>query len=44
MPVLEEYKKRNIVIRVDGNKKPDEISKEILTELHKVEQAEKTKK
>ena len=36
--VLNEYIKRGIVIKVDGAKKPDEISKDILTEIKKIQQ------
>ncbi len=36
MPVLKEYTKRNLVIKVDGTKHPSEIGKEILSMLEKI--------
>lgn len=35
-PVLDTYAERGIVIKVDGNKKPDEIAKDIMAELNKI--------
>lgn len=35
-PVLDTYAERGIVIKVDGNKKPDEIAQNIMEELNKI--------
>lgn len=35
-PVLDTYAERGIVIKVDGNKKPDEIAQDIMAELDKI--------
>ena len=35
-PVLDTYAERGIVVKVDGNKKPDEIAKDIMAELDKI--------
>ena len=35
-PVLDTYAERGIVVKVDGNKKPDEIAQNIMEELNKI--------